>query len=224
MTTNGNDTPDQAQPPEPRTSPPPNGLFGIPTKWLLIGGGGAGGVLVVVIVVVLLLLVLRGGGSDLKADYIDTCSDQGRRGWNIDEDVCMCGWAILERDFESDTLEEIEDIRRGDVDLEYLFRRSANYCSATQDVKRSLRPDIGDQRRAGNLDIDIIEDYLEDWCEPHGIDPDSCQCALNLVGGDFDDDTFEELEDEDEAITLLMGSLAYCAATDELPRRLRPDR
>ena len=219
MATNG--APEQPANEQPPGEQAAGGLFGIPAKWLIIGGAGGGGVLLVVIVVAVLLVVL-GGGGDIKAEYIDDCTDS-RRGWDLDDDVCQCGWAIVEHDFNKDALEEIEDARRLDITLEQLYREAAGYCDATQNVKRSLRPEIGENKKFGGLDSDIEEDYLE-TCDDLGIDQEVCQCGLDIMGGDFDDDTFEELEDEGQAQRVLDEALGYCAGTERLPRRLRPDR
>ena len=52
----------EPQTPQPQGRQSSGGLFGIPTKWLLIGGGG-GGALLIVIVVALLLVIGGGGGG-----------------------------------------------------------------------------------------------------------------------------------------------------------------
>lgn len=222
---------DQYQPGAPPPDRPPSTsrspLDGLPPiirdnlLWIALGGGAAV-LVVVVIVVVAALLLFGGGGSDVKADYIDECTDS-RRGWDLDEDVCQCGWAIVEHDFSGKAIGEIEDLRNGDEILLDLYRQSTNYCDTTQDLPRRMQPDLGAKRDFGGLSSDIVDFYLDE-CDDENIDEAMCTCALDIVGGDFDDEAFEELEDEGDLLPVFNSALEYCNATDDLPRRVRPER
>ena len=68
MATNGTPEHSEELQPQPQDGQSSGGLFGIPTKWLLIGGGGGGALLIVIVVA--LLLVIGGGGGASGGDNI----------------------------------------------------------------------------------------------------------------------------------------------------------
>ena len=93
MTTNGNETPeqpeqpDELQPqptePQPRGGQVSAGMFGMPTKWLIIGGAGGGGILLIVIIAVV-LFVLLGGGNPQPTSILDLVPDDATSVLRID--------------------------------------------------------------------------------------------------------------------------------------------
>ena len=216
---------EEQQPTQPEQQPP-GSSGGMPPfiqnnlMWIAVGGGA--GLVVLVIIIVVVVLLAGGGGDDLKADYIDECTDD-RRGWGLDEDVCECGWAIVEHDFNKKAITEIEDARNGDEMVFDIYQDAVGYCNATQELPRRMIPDIGSSRGFGGLSSDI-EDYYIEECDDAGVDEETCQCSLDILGGDFDTDTFEELEQDGEISFLFGHALDYCESTDNLPRSLRPDR
>ena len=216
---------EEQQPTQPEQQPP-GSSGGMPPfiqnnlMWIAVGVGAGLALLIIIIVVVVLLA--GGGGSDLKADYIDECTDN-RRGWDLDEDVCECGWAIVDHDFDKNAIADIEDSRNGDELVFVIYRDAVGYCEATQELPRRLIPDIGSSRDFGGLSSDIEDFYLEE-CADADLDEGACQCSLDILGGDFDTETFEELEQDDEIGFLFVRAMDYCESTDNLPRSLRPDR
>ena len=157
MTTNGNEVPEppediQPQPPEHQSGggQQSGGVFGIPTKWLIIGGGGGGGVLAIVIVVVLLFVTgVIGGGNPQPGSILDLAPD----------DADSITTTDLARVFENDLLaEEIFD--EGDwAPVEDLLGIELEDLSETLYVTRD-----GDEMVVlkGNFDLEDIRDELED--------------------------------------------------------------
>ena len=190
--------------------------------WIAFGGGCWSGNRFGISMVVGGPVGRRRGLTVFIADYIDECTDD-RRGWGLDEDVCECGWAIVEHDFNKKAITEIEDARNGDEMVFDIYQDAVGYCNATQELPRRMIPDIGSSRGFGGLSSDI-EDYYIEECDDAGVDEETCQCSLDILGGDFDTDTFEELEQDGEIGFLFGHALDYCESTDNLPRSLRPDR
>ena len=145
MTTNGNGAPEQRQ---PGSDQPSGGVFGIPTKWLLIGGGG-GGVLAVVIVVVLLFLFVFGGGNPQPVSALDLVPGDAEVVTRVD----VAG--ILDNDLLADDfsheidLEWVEDVLG--IDPEDL---SEMVIAAWSGGEVAIM--------AGSFDLDYLREELED--------------------------------------------------------------
>ena len=73
MTTNG--SPEQPEPREPQGSPVSRGLFGIPTRWLLIGGATGGVLLIVIAALAAVLSGAIGGGNPQPKSAFDLVPD-----------------------------------------------------------------------------------------------------------------------------------------------------
>jgi hypothetical protein len=132
---------EERQPIQPGQQPP-GSSGGLPPfiqnnlMWIAIGGGAG---LTILVIIIVFVAVLGGvSGSGLKADYIDECTD--RRGWDLDEGVCECGWAILEHDIGKGGIADIDDSRDGDELIFYIYEEAVEYCEATDELPRRIRP------------------------------------------------------------------------------------
>ena len=155
MTTNG--TPEQTeefqlQTPERQTQggQSSGGLFGVPTKWLLIGGGGGGGVLLIVIVVVVLFLSgVIGGSNPQPKSVLDLVPDEAHLVIRMD----------MKRILANDLL--FEDFFDDEDDLEFLDELGIDPDEITEMTVAQL--DFGDIAvLKGNFDLDYIRDAVED--------------------------------------------------------------
>ena len=161
MTTNGSETPEQLDQPEDIQPQPPElqsergdqssgGIFGIPTKWLLIGGGGGGGVLAIVIVVVLLFVAgVIGGGNPQPGSILDLAPD----------DANSIVWTDLERilanDFLADELFVEDDWKWAEDDLAIDFADLSEALLVYHDSGEIIV-------MKGDFDIEDLRDELED--------------------------------------------------------------
>jgi hypothetical protein len=155
MTTNGTpEQPEEFQPqtPEPQTQggQSSGGLFGIPTKWLLIGGGGGGGALLIVIVVVVLFLSgVIGGSNPQPKSVLDLVPDEAHLVIRVDMKRVLANELLFE-DFFDD-----ED------DLEFLDELGIDPDEITEMTVAHL--DFGGIAvLKGNFDLDYIRDAMED--------------------------------------------------------------
>ena len=169
MASNGNETPEQSEQPQPipppqqPTSSPSGGLFGIPTRLLLIGGGGGGAVVVIVIVVALLFVtgVIGGGGASGGSDVL------GYVPADSDGILILDNRAYLGGDVPDDLVDYLEEEEDRDD--------SFGISTETYDL----------------LDIDEDDVELHVWTANQNFDPE-----LEIVQGELDFEVIrEELED-----------------------------
>ena len=160
MATNG--TPEQPeeihpQAPEPQIPVPQSssgqssgGLFGIPTKWLLIAGGGGSSALAIIVVVVLLFVTGAIGGSNPQPkSVLDLIPDEAHAVVRMDLQ------RILENDLLAEAFLDSED------DFEWLDKLGIDPDELTEMTMAGS--DVGELVvLKGNFDFDYIRDEMED--------------------------------------------------------------
>ena len=144
-----NETPEQPANAQPSGGQPAGGLFGVPTKWLIIGGGGGGGVLLVVIVVVVLFLSgVIGGGNPQPTSVLDLVPD----------DASLVRRMDVQRIWDNDVLSDV-------FGLELLEDFEGGLGINSGDLSEFVIAEWGSSEIAvikGNFDLDFMRDELED--------------------------------------------------------------
>ncbi len=148
MATNGNPEPSEA--PQPRNTPAPGTMFGIPTKTLIIGGGAGGGILLVVIVVAVLFVSgVIGGSNPQPTSVLDLVPDDAFFVTRMDVRRILDNDLLADELFDDDFIDGLEN--EMGIDAEDLVEVViAEWGSGEVIVMK------------GNFDLDFIRDEMED--------------------------------------------------------------
>ena len=108
MATNEDENIERQELPQPQEASSGQ-LFGIPTKWVLIGGGGGAALLVVIVVIVLVLSGAFSSGNPQPRSVLDLVPDDADSVLLFDWERILANDVISDKLDSDDELEELED-------------------------------------------------------------------------------------------------------------------